>query len=83
MESLKNNNLEKSIHYDEFIFSEVENIPEIPQNDEYLASLGLEASMRGDDILNEVIYTILAYKKTGKTYTFHKRNDFIVGTIEL
>jgi len=76
---LKNNNLEKSTHYDEFIFSEVENIPEIPQNDEHLASLGLEASVRGDDIPSGVLYTILFYKKTGNTYTFYKRKDFIVG----
>jgi len=58
---------------------EVETILEIPENEEYLASLGLTSSIKGNDLPNGTKYTILAYKKTGNSYIFDKKQTFTVG----
>jgi len=58
---------------------EVEEIPETPENEEYLASLGLTSAVRDNDLPNGTKYTILAYKKTGNSYTFDKKQTFTVG----
>jgi len=78
--SLKNNNLDKITHYDEFIFSEVETIPEIPNN---LASLVLSSAKDAGNLATGTKYTILAYKKkAGDSYVFHKKQDFTIGNTD-
>jgi len=70
---LDNNKLEENTYYGDFIYTKVETIPE---NNEYAASLGLSAAVKGNTFPSEAIYTILAYMKIGNKYIFHKKAEF-------
>jgi len=86
----KNNLTEGSLNFneiqnytqplDESSFVRIESIPETPENEEYLNSLGIDLKSspagylpKGSKVL------ILAYKKNGETYKFHKQHIFEVG----
>jgi len=58
---------------------EVEAIPETPENEEYLASLGLTSSVKDDNLPNGIRYKILIYKKTGNIFVYDGERDVVVG----
>jgi len=64
---------------DSFSFAKIEKILNIPENNEYIASLGLEAARHTENLPDGTRYVILAYKKIKNSYIFHKKQDFIVG----
>jgi len=57
---------------------EVENISNISEGSEYLSWKGL-SSVKGSDLPNGTKCKILAYKRTGNSYIFHKEHDFVLG----
>jgi len=79
--SLKTKGLDINTHYiDDFSFLDVKEISNTPEDNEYLASIGLSASsVKGEDLPNGAKYTILAYKQIGNAYIFHKQQVFEVG----
>jgi len=65
---------------DESSFAQIQSIPETPENEKYLADLGLDLkSASAGNLPNGAKVLILAYKKNGNTYTFHKEHVFEVG----
>jgi len=78
---LINNGLESytEILDDDFGAAEVKEILESPENDEYLASLGLVSVVKDINLSKGAKYKVLAYKKTGNNYVFEKQQEFIVG----
>jgi len=63
--------------------AEIEKIQNYDENKEYyLASPDedLKFLSNNANVPNEIVCKILAYKKNGNTYTFHKQEDFILGT---
>jgi len=65
---------------DESYFAQIESIPETPENEKYLAGLGLDLkSASAGNLPNGAKVLVLAYKKNGDTYTFHKEHIFEVG----
>jgi len=69
--SLKNNNLNSYTQdLDDLGVAEIEEIIETPENNEYLASLGLSSKLTEPYPYD--VTTILAYKKTGNNYVFDK-----------
>jgi len=79
---LNNNKLAENIYYGDFISTKVETIPEIPENNKYLASLGLEAAKKSaGNLPTDAVYTILAYTKVGRGCTFYKKYNFSVNQL--
>jgi len=58
---------------------QIEAIPETPENEKYLAGLGLKSSIPSENLPKGAKVLVIAYKKNGNTYTFHKEHIFEVG----
>jgi len=69
--SLKNNNLNTYTQDLDYLgVAEIEEIIETPENNEYLASLGLSSKLTEEYPYD--VTTVLAYKKLGNNYVFDK-----------
>jgi len=75
------NQIQSSIQtLDESSFARIESIPETPENEKYLADLGIDLKSASAGYLpSGAKVLVLAYKKNGNTYTFHKEHVFEVG----
>jgi len=61
----------------------IESIPETPENEEYLTGLGIDFKPSPAGYLPKgAKVLVLAYKKNGETYIFHKQHIFEVEKIQ-
>jgi len=65
---------------DENSFTQIKEIPEIPENEKYLADLGLDLESATTEYIQKgAKILIIAYKNNGDTYTFHKEHIIELG----
>jgi len=76
---VNNNNQNYAYNIDNFTFTEVKKILDKSKNNEYFSSLGLANEAKTGILEDGIKYKILAYKKNGNSYIFHKSCDFTAG----